>query len=200
LVLDALKRDPSDDAPLQQLAEAYAGDDADTPAATLMLDVLKLYPANKTALQALPHIYSDEKQWSDAIHAEENWIAYVKANVKDHDNQKSDLTSAYADLAWDQLLARDFGGALASANAGEAIDSTDPYVTIYRADALLFLGRIKEADAIYLGNRSGELMGNEFAGIQRESFILDGFDELEKDGLTNPEIAKLRKLLSTHAK
>jgi hypothetical protein len=165
-----------------------------------MLDVLKLYPADTTALRDLPHIYSDEKQWNDAFHAEENWIAYVKENVKDPADQKSDLTSAYAELAWDQLLTRDFAGALASAIAGQAIDSTDPYLAVYRADALLFLGRTKEADAIYLGSRDREIMGNELGGQSWESFVLDAFDELESDGLTNPEITKVRKQLSARAK
>jgi tetratricopeptide (TPR) repeat protein len=200
LVLDALKRDPSDDALLQQLAEKYVDDDAYDPATTLMLDVLKLYPANKTALHFLPRIYFEAKEWNDAVHAEENWIAYVKGNVKDPADQKSDLTSAYSTLSCDQLLARDFAGALDSANTGQQIDSTDPYLAVYRADALLFLGRIHEADAIYLGNRGREMMGNELGGQSWASFVLDEFDELEHDGLTSPEIAKVRKQLSAHAK
>ena len=94
--------------------------------------------------------------------------------------------SAEASLSWTQLLARDFQGALATARPPAAgRGGRFCFLERNHAHALLFLGRIAEAKAInlkHLGEQS------EQSGKTWEQVVLEDFDELEKNGLTSPEI------------
>ncbi len=67
-----------------------------------------------------------------------------------------------------------------------------------RAHALLFLGRTKEAEAVYLGHRGEKVFAN--SDEKWEDAILTDFDDLSKAGITNPEFARLRALLKPPAK
>jgi len=147
-------------------------------------------------LYHLQYIYFDLKRWNDAVQAGENWIAYVQREYKDDADRQSALTDAYVSLSWHQIFARDFAGALASTDAAIKISPSDLYVATNRAHALLLLGRTQEADAIYLGNR-GKKMETD-SDTTWEQTILKDFDDLEAAGITNPEIPRLRKLLSSN--
>lgn len=195
LLLDALKRDPRDETALKSLMETYVNAQEYDKAENLLLDVLKRYPANETALYHLPYIYFDLKRWNDAVQASENWIAYVQREPEDADRQSS-LIGAYVSLSWHQIFARDFAGALATTDAAMKIDPSDLYVATNRAHALLLLGRTQEADAIYLGNR-GKKMETD-SDSTWEQTVLKDFDDLEAVGIANPEIPRLRKLLSSN--
>jgi hypothetical protein len=62
-----------------------------------------------------------------------------------------------------------------------------------RAHALLLLGRVKEAEEIYLSHR-----GEKFEdGRDWSTVTLQDFDELEKAGVTTPEFMRIRELLKT---
>jgi len=78
------------------------------------------------------------------------------------------------------------------------LDPKDLVAQTNRAHALLFLGRTKEAEAIYLGHRGENVFTN--SEEKWEQAILGDFDDLEKAGLTNPEIARIRALLKAPAK
>ena len=195
LALDGLNQNPSNDTALKSLIETYENAQEYDKAENLLLDVLKKYPANETALYHLQYIYFDLKRWNDAVQASGNWIAHLQSEPEDADRQSS-LLDAYVSLSWHQIFARDFAGALASTDAAMKIDPSDLYVATNRAHALLLLGRTQEADAIYLGNR-GKKMETD-SDTTWDQTILKDFDDLEAAGITNPEIPRLRKLLSSN--
>jgi tetratricopeptide (TPR) repeat protein len=160
---------------------------------------LKADPNNAADLQALPDAYSELKRWPDAVDAEKNWIVFVERESKNDAERAKTLASAYLALSWYQLFARDFDGALASAEAGQKLGTSENlFLDTNRAHALLFLGRTQEAEAIYLGNRGKKFdpKGDEIW----EAAVLDDFNSFDKDGLTNPEIPRIRKLLSPESK
>ncbi len=104
------------------------------------------------------------------------------------------MYGAYLALSWYQLFARDFAGTLASTDAGRRAEGAGLAIETNRAHALLFLGRIPEAEGIYRAH-IGEKMGS---GDARpwEQAILQDLDDLEKGGLTHPEIARIRKMMA----
>ena len=63
-----------------------------------------------------------------------------------------------------------------------------------RAHALIFLGRVDEARAIYIQYR-GEKMPD---GKLWESSVLEDFAELRNAGLTHPLMDKIERLFSSH--
>jgi tetratricopeptide (TPR) repeat protein len=152
-------------------------------------------PNESDAIRQLPFVYAGLERWKDAIQAENNWIAYVQREVKDEANRHVILGNAYLGLSWYQLFARDFSGALASTDEGEKLKSvaTDLHIDTNRAHALLFLGRIPDADAIYLGNKGKKIAPN--SDQTWNEVVLQDFDDLEKGDLISPEFARLRKLL-----
>ena len=105
--------------------------------------------------------------------------------------------SAEASLSWTQLLARDFQGALATASRAAQAGVVDLPLERNHAHALLFLGRIAEAKAIYLKHLGEQ---SEQSGKTWEQVVLEDFDELEKNGLTSPEIPQLRELLAAKSR
>jgi len=102
-----------------------------------------------------------------------------------------------ANLAWCQILLRDFAGALATVEAGRKGNASDLALETDRAHALLFLGRSREAEQIYLQHR-GEKVA---AAFQKpwEQVILQDFDALEKAGFARPEMTRIRGLLKPGA-
>ena len=132
------------------------------------------------------------------MEAEKNWIRIVEHESGNDAERTKTLVSAYLALSWYQLHVRDFAGALASTDAGKKLEASDLFLETNRAHALLFLGRTQEAEAIYLGNR-----GKKFDPKQEQTWeeaILKDFDELEAGGLTNPEVPRIRRLLSPEQK
>jgi tetratricopeptide (TPR) repeat protein len=152
-------------------------------------------PNESEPIHQLPFVYAGLERWKDAAEAENNWIAYVQRDVKDEANRRILLANAYLGLSWYQLFTRDFAGALASADAGEKLkaNEADLHIDTNRAHALLFIGRITDADAIYLGNKGKKIAPN--SDQTWNEVVLQDFDDLEKGGLTSPEFARLRKLL-----
>lgn len=195
LFLSVLKQEPESGFALEDLKSIYSEGHEYGKEEALLLGVLKQDPANETALSSLPRVYFNAKDWNDAVHAEDNWIAHVQRRKVTTDysqeNLNRDLSDADTSRAWYQIFARDFTGALASSDAAIKLNPTGLDPAVKRAEALLFLNRNQEADAIFLGNRGKD------NGWQRwEDLVLNDFDVLEKAGLTNPEMTRLRPLLS----
>jgi hypothetical protein len=105
--------------------------------------------------------------------------------------------SAETNLSWAQILAKDFARALSTAL--RELNSATPNLPLEtnHAHALLFLGHSAEAGAIYFKYRGKTI---EETGRTWEQTILEDFDELEKNGLTNSEMPKLRELLRPKSK
>jgi hypothetical protein len=195
LLLGVLKQEPENEGALGDLMQMYSRSGQYGKEEALLLDELKRNPANERALRSLPGVYYAAKDWKDAVQAEGNWIDYMRGLKADarhiQEDLNNDLIGAYASLAWFQIFARDFSGALTSTDTGLKVNPADLRLAAEHAEALLFLNRTQEADAIFLGNR-----GKEDGWERWEVIVLDDFDVLEKAGLTNPELARLRPLLS----
>jgi tetratricopeptide (TPR) repeat protein len=97
-----------------------------------------------------------------------------------------------AGLSWNQLLIKDFVGALSTCERASNEKAGDIGLQTNHAHALLFLGRTEEARQIY-----GKYVGQKIPGTNKswEQVILEDFDDLEKNGLKSPEFAKIREML-----
>jgi tetratricopeptide (TPR) repeat protein len=102
-------------------------------------------------------------------------------------------------LSFYQLFAKDFKGAEQSAREAlnptsfekpENYDAEMEWVHTNLALALLYQGKFEEAKAIYLKYKDiayGET-------TYKEAFLSD-FKELEAEGITHPDVAKIKQLL-----
>jgi tetratricopeptide (TPR) repeat protein len=94
--------------------------------------------------------------------------------------------SLLTSLSWFQLVSKDFAAALATTERYKGPDYLP--IETNRAHALLLLGRMRDARAIYLKYVGQDVMGSG----PWEKIILQDFDSLEKKGLGTPEMAKIR--------
>ena len=101
------------------------------------------------------------------------------------------LSDAYGNLAWFQLLARQYNEAEQSARKGLSTDDTRIWIKTNLAHALLLQGRFDEAMAIYTVIKPLKNDKNEsFARI-----CLEDFEEFDKAGIKSPDIDKVKKFL-----
>jgi tetratricopeptide (TPR) repeat protein len=159
---------------------------------------LKANPNDASALSQLADTYLKLERWQDAVDAAKNYVAFVQRQTNHDARWSNSLASAYIGLSFAQLFIRDFAGSLASSDEAIKLDPKDLVAQTNRAHALLFLGRTKEAEAIYLGHRGENVFTN--SEEKWEEAILGDFDDLEKAGLANAEIARVRALLKAPAK
>ena len=103
-----------------------------------------------------------------------------------------ETASAMFEASWYKLFARDFRGALAASGRAATL-SPDPIYQTNKAHALLFLGRMREARALYLrykGKRVSE------GGKLWEEAIRDDFEEFKQHGLKHRQMAEIEALLA----
>jgi tetratricopeptide (TPR) repeat protein len=155
------------------------------------LQTLKTNPNDENALRYLPAVYFDLQRYREAAGAEKNRIVHLLRENKHDADSATTLEGAYTSLSWYQLLGGDFAGALASTDEALRLDPTEPAATMNRAHALLFLGREKEAEAVYTAN-VGKKMYNDQAW---DAGVLDDLSSLENEGFTKPEVARIRALM-----
>jgi tetratricopeptide (TPR) repeat protein len=154
---------------------------------------LKTNPNDVTALRQLPYLYSKARRWADAVEAEKRTANFFRSKPDSDPAKSATLRDVLEALAWYQLFARDFSGSLASSQEGRKLDPANLSTESEYAYALMLLGRNQQAEAIYIGNIGRKMPGN---GDQLwESAVLGDFDLLEKEGITSPEIPRLRTLL-----
>lgn len=107
----------------------------------------------------------------------------------------SDLEKVLLQASRYDLLDRNFAGALVWAEKGLKMAEGSLPLEANRAHALLFLGRTAEADGIYR-----KYIGQKIEPDSQktwEQVILDDFDQLQKDGITNPNFDRIRGILKT---
>jgi tetratricopeptide (TPR) repeat protein len=97
-------------------------------------------------------------------------------------------------LAYKFILARDFTTALAAADQAISLAPDKIWLYTNRAHALMFLGRIDEAWALYLKYRGQKNVQGEKSW---EAVILEDFAELRKAGLSNPLMGEIEKLFAS---
>jgi tetratricopeptide (TPR) repeat protein len=152
----------------------------------------KKNPNDPSALRSLPGVYYNLQRWKEAADAQKNYVVYLQRQTKRDADWSKSLVTANGSLSWYQLLSGDFAGALASSGEAINLDSGDMVATMNHAHALLFLGRAKEAETIYVANIGKKLSSNQ----EWDEVVLDDFNSLEKEGITSPEIPRLRTLMT----
>ena len=96
-------------------------------------------------------------------------------------------------LSWYRLFARDFKGALAASEHAIAIQPDMFELATNKAHALMFLGRQREARALYRRYKGRTLKDN---GKLWEQTVLDDFKEFEEHGLKHRQMAEIKALLA----
>jgi tetratricopeptide (TPR) repeat protein len=93
-------------------------------------------------------------------------------------------------LAYGFVLAGDFTNALDAADQVAAIARDQIWLHINRAHALMFLGRVDEARAVYLAHRGAKKVQGE---ISWETAVIEDFAELRAAKLTHPLMDEIEK-------
>ena len=152
----------------------------------LMLDT----PGAYVYLQASVNSYVDGKQWQHAVLEQQKLIEHLTKSPKTNP-RRSELPDAYLSLAWYQLHAKDFAGALRSSDEGLKIEPKSVVLQTNRAHALLFLNRLGDAEKVYREHRGKVTQGKNTweVGIQRD------LDALEKQGITHPDFSRIRAIM-----
>ena len=119
--------------------------------------------------------------------------AQEKAEREKAGKPGSQTAGALLGVAWYKLFAHDFKGAMAASKRATAL-SPDPMYATNKAHALMFLGREREARALYLRYKGQHVV--EAGGKLWEEAILDDFKEFEAHGLKHRSMAKIRELLA----
>jgi len=100
------------------------------------------------------------------------------------------IASEYGSLSWYQLFDKQFEAAEVSARKGMGMSENAEWINTNFALALLFQGKFEDAKAVYL-NLKDKPYGE---GTYSATFLAD-FDALEKEGITHPDVEKIRDLL-----
>ena len=119
---------------------------------------------------------------------------YEQAIQKGSDSKYliSILAMDYGDLSNCFLLAQDFKKAVEAARKSIELDSTQPQACLNLATALLLDGKYNEAASLYQEKKNQVVEGY---GSYRKSF-LKVLEDLEAYGITHPDVAKIRALLT----
>jgi tetratricopeptide (TPR) repeat protein len=108
-------------------------------------------------------------------------------------DERRDRADRIGGVAYSFVLARNFTAALEAADQALAIAPDLIYVYGNRAHALMLLGRVDEARALYLKYRGREKVVGEKSW---ETSVLDDFAEIRKARLTHPLMAEIEKLFA----
>ena len=92
-------------------------------------------------------------------------------------------------LAYDFTMRRHFTNAFEAADQAVSITPGELWLNVVRADALMFLGRLDEARAIFLKYR-GQKLGN---GQSWEAAVLEDFGHFQQAGLSSPLMIEIER-------
>ena len=112
-----------------------------------------------------------------------------KANPE-NDKVSNLIASKYGSLAWYQLFIQQFAEAEQSARLGLAKDPSEEWINANLALALLYQGKWEAAKQIY-----ENLKDKPYGDGTYKATLLKGFDALEAEGITHPDLEKARALL-----
>lgn len=133
-------------------------------------------------------------QDKDKVGAQQALIGIYEEAAKAHPESRSisqRLAVAYGALSWYALFAQDFSLAEQSARTAIATHESAEWVYTNLALALLYQGRYEAAHAIY-AERKGKMYDEERSWV--EVFLAD-LDALESEGITHPDVRKIRRFL-----
>ena len=135
------------------------------------------------------------KTYEEKVHLQTQLIELVEqVYAQDTTNQdlKSYLAQYYGSLSWYQLFTQDFPAVESAARKGLSLNPTQLWINTNLAHSLLFQGRFEEARNIYLQFK-GRAYDEENSW---EEIFLQDLNELEAEGITHPDVKKIRKLLN----
>jgi tetratricopeptide (TPR) repeat protein len=144
-------------------------------------------PNDGSVLADLASAYFTLKRWDDAEAAQKKWVGFVRDSGKV--DAKQLLGPAYTNLAWFDLFAKDFSGALAACEEGRKYSVNSLTLETNCAHALMFVGRTQEAEEIYMKHR-GEKMRADRSATWDET-IRGDFRDLRAAKVESPEMGKV---------
>jgi TPR repeat protein len=106
---------------------------------------------------------------------------------------KSGDANAWNSASWAALFAKDFLRALANADQALKLDPSSLVVATNRAHALMLVGRLDEARALYLAHRNKKMPGDKLW----EQVIAEDFAELQKEGVNHPLMKEIARTLAS---
>ena len=142
----------------------------------------------------LSYACQDLDRFADAADATRRRIEIRRRMRLDDDDTttRADLADSYGSLSWVLVLDRRPEESRAAALEGLKVDASQLWIRTNLAHALLFLGRYKEAEAIYLKYKDLRLS-------DKQTFadgVLDDFRIFREKKLEHPDLAKIEKLLA----
>ena len=140
----------------------------------------KIDPTYSSVLSSLASVYSDYHKHDSAVYFKERQVKYYPNNA-----------SNWGNLSWYYLFAEKYGEALQASIKGYELDNTQNWILTNKGHALLFLGRIEEANTVYLKIKDVEYNGEPFKVI-----LLRDFDAFEEEGISNEYFDEIRVLLN----
>ncbi|WP_075219926.1 nSTAND1 domain-containing NTPase [Acuticoccus yangtzensis] len=117
----------------------------------------------------------------------------LKRGAAAHEETRDDLVTAYGSLAGLALRSDAFSLARTAAEAALALDSEATWVEVNRAVALMRLGNVEEARAIFMRNRGRLLLGG---ALLWDRAVLEEFSDLRARGVDVPPMAEITALFS----
>ena len=114
-------------------------------------------------------------------------------NIKHFHSERKELLKK---IIWTHMLTGEFEKSKDAANKYFGLnDGVDIQLTKV-AHALLFMGKYKEAENIYLKNKDIKISEDDKT---LGDVMLEELDELEQNGVTHPDVDKIRELLNKHS-
>jgi CHAT domain-containing protein/tetratricopeptide (TPR) repeat protein len=134
------------------------------------------------ALKRQVHQLYQAGKYTDALVLQRRVVAEIeKAEMASAGNPGAKTVSALTRVAWYALLSHHFKEALAASDRAHALGPANLAVEINRAHALLFMGRIGEARAIYFAHKGKPMSLTD--DRMWEDVIANDFEALRKGGL-----------------
>ena len=154
-------------------------------------DTLAIFPRWQVSLEV--EAAFKVRDYAKAAAAQEKLTAMVENAPPVQGGKPGQATAdAYLELSWYRLFARDFAGALFASERATAL-STGPSYAMNKAHALMFLGRKRQARALYLRYKRQPV---DKGGALWEAVVLDDFRQFEEQGLKHPQMAEIKALLA----
>ena len=148
-------------------------------------DLAVSYGSIGDALVAQGKLDEAQKSYQDSIAI----VTRLAAADPGSSERQSDLQFSVGrieNLAYSFILARNFAKALEASNLLGSLAPNTPLAN--RAHALMFLGRVNEARALYLRYRGENVQGGSW-----ETVVLQEFAELRKARLTHPLMDEIKR-------
>jgi tetratricopeptide (TPR) repeat protein len=136
----------------------------------------------------------DAGRYAEALKLQETLTAKLEAEeTRSKGAPGKETAYALNGVAWRALFARSFAKALTFASRAHSLVPDNLTIETNRAHALMFLGRSKEAEAVYLANKGKPAHGP--GSEPWELVIASDFADLRKAGLSHSMMTEIEKRL-----